>query len=168
MRKDSQISPHGAIRRFRTFEFSSLVVDRGTSDWPTRQQDCLRRQQASCSDGTEELRDIAATSHRFRRPGLTTILRSAGFGESAEPGESTRHQVGGSSYLIAEWEYPEIGVVICHTPSAGHDTVMLDYSVCGPEGEPAVAYIDEDRAPRRVAQSFEEFLTRQVPCGSID
>ncbi|WP_405678215.1 SMI1/KNR4 family protein [Streptomyces sp. NBC_01511] len=75
---------------------------------------------------------------------------------------------GGSSHLIAEWEYPEIGVVICDTPSAGHDTVMLDYSECGPEGEPAVAYIDEDRVPRQVAQSFDEFLTRLVPCGSID
>ncbi|MFC8271391.1 SMI1/KNR4 family protein [Streptomyces sp. NPDC057271] len=74
----------------------------------------------------------------------------------------------GSSYLIAEWEYPDIGVVICDTPSAGHDTVMLDYSECGPEGEPAVAYIDEDRVPRRVAQSFDEFLARLVPCASID
>ncbi|MGW2597331.1 SMI1/KNR4 family protein [Streptomyces klenkii] len=74
----------------------------------------------------------------------------------------------GSSYLIAEWGYPEIGVVICDTPSAGHDTVMLDYSECGPDGEPAVAYIDEDRIPRRVAQSFGEFFARLIPCGSID
>jgi hypothetical protein len=74
----------------------------------------------------------------------------------------------GSSYLIAEWEYPEIGVVICDMPSGGHDTVMLDYSDCGPEGEPAVAYIDEDRIPRRVAQSFDEFLARLAPCGSFD
>ncbi|MBW5481908.1 SMI1/KNR4 family protein [Streptomyces bambusae] len=73
----------------------------------------------------------------------------------------------GSSYLIEEWEYPEIGVVICDMPSAGHGTVMLDYSECGPEGEPAVAYVDEDRVPRRVAQSFGEFLARLVPCDSI-
>lgn len=70
----------------------------------------------------------------------------------------------GSAYLIAEWEYPDIGVVICDTPSAGHDTVMLDYSECGPEGEPAVAYIDEDRVPRRVATSFDEFLARLRSC----
>ncbi|MCT9078512.1 SMI1/KNR4 family protein [Streptomyces fulvoviolaceus] len=74
----------------------------------------------------------------------------------------------GSSYLIAEWRYPDIGVVICDTPSAGHDTVMLDYSGCGPEGEPSVAYIDEDRIPRKVAESFEEFLARLVPCGSLN
>ncbi|WP_331462013.1 SMI1/KNR4 family protein [Streptomyces sp. KMM 9044] len=70
----------------------------------------------------------------------------------------------GSSYLISEWDYPEIGVVICDTPSGGHDTVMLDYSECGSEGEPSIAYIDEDRIPRRVALSFDEFLARLVPC----
>lgn len=70
----------------------------------------------------------------------------------------------GSAYLITEWEYPEIGVVICHLPSAGHDTVMLDYSGCGPEGEPSIAYIDEDRIPRHVANSFEEFIAQLVLC----
>lgn len=74
----------------------------------------------------------------------------------------------GSSYLISEWGYPEIGVVICETPSAGHDTVMLDYSECGLQGEPAVVYVDEDRVPRRIAQSFGEFLARLVPCGSLE
>ncbi|MFF3275900.1 SMI1/KNR4 family protein [Streptomyces chrestomyceticus] len=73
----------------------------------------------------------------------------------------------GSSHLIAEWEYPEIGVVFCDTPSAGHDTVMLDYSECGPKGEPAIAYIDEDRVPRRIAESFDEFLARLIPCSSF-
>ncbi|MFE1397034.1 SMI1/KNR4 family protein [Nocardiopsis dassonvillei] len=75
---------------------------------------------------------------------------------------------GGSAYLITEWNYPEIGVVICDTPSAGHDTVMLDYSECGPEGEPVIAYIDKDRIPRRVAQSFGDFLARLTNCGSSD
>ena len=60
----------------------------------------------------------------------------------------------GSTYLISEWDYPEIGIVICAMPSGGHDAVMLDYSESGPEGEPAVACIDEDRIPRRVAGSF--------------
>lgn len=74
----------------------------------------------------------------------------------------------GSSYLIAEWGYPEIGVVICDTPSAGHDTVMLDYSGSGHGAEPAVVYVGEDRIPQRVARSFDEFLARLVPCGSLD
>jgi hypothetical protein len=69
----------------------------------------------------------------------------------------------GSADLIAEWDYPEIGVVICDMPSGGHDAVMLDYSECGPSGEPSVAYIDEDRVPRRVAESFQNFLDRLVP-----
>ncbi|MEW2505684.1 SMI1/KNR4 family protein [Amycolatopsis sp. NPDC047767] len=64
----------------------------------------------------------------------------------------------GSAYLIAEWDYPDVGVVIGTTPSGGHDTVMLDYSASGPAGEPAVVYVDEDRVPRRVAGSFAEFL----------
>jgi hypothetical protein len=42
--------------------------------------------------------------------------------------------------------------------------VLLDYSESGPEGEPAVVYVDEDRVPRRIADSFDEFLQRLVPC----
>ncbi|NUT17816.1 MAG: SMI1/KNR4 family protein [Hamadaea sp.] len=70
----------------------------------------------------------------------------------------------GSAYLVAEWGYPEVGVVVCAMPSGGHDAVMLDYSECGPVGEPAVAYVDEDRVPRRVAASFAEFLGMLVAC----
>ncbi|WP_242903856.1 SMI1/KNR4 family protein [Actinomadura terrae] len=68
----------------------------------------------------------------------------------------------GSACLIREWGYPDIGVVVFMTPSAGHDAVMLDYSGCGPLGEPAVAYVDEDRVPRPVANSFHEFIERLV------
>lgn len=68
------------------------------------------------------------------------------------------HSGQGSADQVAEWGYPDIGLVICDMPSGGHDTVMLDYSGCGPDGEPAVAYVDEDRAPKRVAESFREFL----------
>lgn len=70
----------------------------------------------------------------------------------------------GSIDLIAEWGYPEIGVVICDMPSAGHDAVMLDYSANEGGGGPAVAYIDEDRAVRRLAESFEDFWNRLVSC----
>ncbi|WP_369033335.1 SMI1/KNR4 family protein [Streptomyces adonidis] len=70
--------------------------------------------------------------------------------------------------MIAEWKYPKIGVVFGVTPSAGHDTVMLDFSACGPLGQPSVAYIDEDRVPRRIASSFEEFLHGLVSCRTYD
>ena len=68
--------------------------------------------------------------------------------------------VGGSRYLIEEWEHPPIGVVFAVCPSGGHDTVMLDYTQAGSGGEPTVAYVDEDRAPRTIAASFEDFVTR--------
>jgi len=68
----------------------------------------------------------------------------------------------GSAYTIAEWRYPDIGVVICDTPSAGHDTVMLDYSVCGSQGEPSVVYVDEDRELLPLARTFAEFCAGLV------
>jgi SMI1-KNR4 cell-wall len=70
----------------------------------------------------------------------------------------------GSSDLISEWGYPEVGLVICDMPSGGHDAVMLDYSEAGPEGEPCVVYVDEDRIPRRIANSFDQFVTILVSC----
>ncbi|MFR9780494.1 SMI1/KNR4 family protein, partial [Micromonospora sp. MS34] len=73
-----------------------------------------------------------------------------------------------SADLVAEWGYPDVGVVIGVTPAAGHDTVMLDYSVCGPQGEPAVAYVDEDRVPRRVAGSFAELIGGLVSCEAFE
>lgn len=70
----------------------------------------------------------------------------------------------GSSQMIAEWGYPDIGVVVCDMPSAGHDAVMLDYSQCGPQGEPSVVYIDEDRSVKPVAPTFAAFLGALQEC----
>jgi len=64
----------------------------------------------------------------------------------------------GSDYMIREWGYPDIGLVVGVTPSAGHDTVMLDYRDCDPDSEPRVVYVDEDRIPRIVAESFGAFI----------
>jgi hypothetical protein len=64
-------------------------------------------------------------------------------------------------------DYPDIGVVIGVTPMAGPDTVMLDYSSVGPGGEPAVVYVGEDRVPRRVADSFGEFVDGLVSCDTF-
>ena len=69
-----------------------------------------------------------------------------------------------SADLIEEWDYPQVGVVLGVTAMAGPDTVMLDYSASGPEGEPAVVYVGEDRVPQRVADSFGEFMEGLVPC----
>ncbi len=72
----------------------------------------------------------------------------------------------GSAYMVAEWGYPEVGVVICSTPSGGHDTVMLDYTT---GGEPAVVYVDEwePRVAQRIADSFAEFLDKLVACPDV-
>jgi len=69
----------------------------------------------------------------------------------------------GSCYLIEEWGYPDIGIVICGCPSAGHDTVMLDYSDCGEKGEPKVVHVDTETkngAPEMtfLAKNFETFI----------
>lgn len=73
-----------------------------------------------------------------------------------------------SDYMVEEWGYPRIGVAICTMPSGGHDTVMLDYSTVGPQGEPSVAYIDEDRVPQQIASSFAEFVAGLRDCSEFD
>jgi hypothetical protein len=70
-----------------------------------------------------------------------------------------------SPAVIEEWGYPRIGVVVCETPSAGHDTVMLDYSRALPE--PEVAYIGEDRVPRVVAPTFAALLDLLAGCDRL-
>lgn len=66
----------------------------------------------------------------------------------------------GSNFMIQEWGYPEIGVCIADTPSAGHEMVMLDYSSCGKQGEPQVVYVDQenDYSIIVLAKDFETFI----------
>jgi hypothetical protein len=70
----------------------------------------------------------------------------------------------GSQFMIDEWEYPAIGICICDCPSAGHDMIMLDYRECGPEGEPTVVHVDQERDYRMtfLAKDFESFI-----CGLV-
>ena len=45
------------------------------------------------------------------------------------------------------------------TPTAGHDAIMLDYSVRGPRGEPRVVHVEpEDDTSAILATDFEAFL----------
>lgn len=66
----------------------------------------------------------------------------------------------GSQFMIDEWQFPEIGVVICDCPSAGHDVIMLDYRKCGKEGEPEVVHVDQEFDYRItfLAKDFETFI----------
>ncbi len=73
----------------------------------------------------------------------------------------------GSADMIKEWDYPDVGVIICEMPSAGHDTIMLDYRECGADGDPAVVYVDEDRRPQLLARTFSEFVDGLVSCDAF-
>ncbi|QDS36963.1 SMI1/KNR4 family protein [Brevibacillus brevis] len=66
----------------------------------------------------------------------------------------------GSQFMIEDWGYPDIGVVICDCPSAGHDVVMLDYRACGRDGEPEVIHVDQesDYEITFLAENFEAFI----------
>jgi len=68
----------------------------------------------------------------------------------------------GSQYLVEEWDYPDVGVVIS---SDGHTAFMLDYSHCGGGGEPRVIWVDTgtDSGSAGVsvlAADFASFLAR--------
>ncbi|WP_234637532.1 SMI1/KNR4 family protein [Delftia tsuruhatensis] len=66
----------------------------------------------------------------------------------------------GSTFMRDEWGYPAWGVGIGDTPSAGHEQPMLDYRECGPQGEPSVVHVDQERDYRVtfVAPDFASFI----------
>ncbi|GHS89188.1 hypothetical protein FACS189487_08940 [Campylobacterota bacterium] len=67
-----------------------------------------------------------------------------------------------TKFMIEEWGYPEIGIIICDCPSAGHDSIMLDYRDCGKEGEPQVVHVDvemnDESTITFLAKDFETFI----------
>ena len=71
----------------------------------------------------------------------------------------------GSQFMISEWGYPPIGIYFADCPSAGHDMLCLDYSACGPTGEPRVVHVDQelDYAITHVADTFEQFVRGLEP-----
>ena len=90
------------------------------------------------------------------------------FGVGFERGIDGEHE---SRYMIREWGYPDVGVVIADTPSAGHDTVMLDYSECGPQGEPRVIHVEtesDEPVVTVLAPDFETFANGLVDCYKYD
>jgi len=66
----------------------------------------------------------------------------------------------GSAFWIKTWQYPKIGVYFADCPSGGHDMLCLDYSLCGPRGEPQIAHIDQEVDFRKtiIAKNFTEFI----------
>lgn len=66
----------------------------------------------------------------------------------------------GSKFWLSEWGYPDIGIVICDTMSGGHDLIFLDYSDCGPEGEPCVVHVNQesDYEITYLADNFKDFI----------
>lgn len=66
----------------------------------------------------------------------------------------------GSQFMIDEWNYPADGIYVCDCPSAGHDMILLDYSECGPQGEPQVVHVDQENNYKKtfLAKDFETFI----------
>ncbi|HMU84832.1 MAG TPA: SMI1/KNR4 family protein [Leptospiraceae bacterium] len=68
----------------------------------------------------------------------------------------------GSRFMLEEWGYPNIGIVICSCPSAGHDAIMLDYSSSGNTGEPQVVHVNVETGGEPeitfLAKDFETFI----------
>jgi len=75
----------------------------------------------------------------------------------------------GTRHMIEQAGLPEIGIVVGMTTTAGHDAIMLDYSVCGPQGEPRVVFVDpEDDVSDVLAPDFASFLRGLVDCRPYD
>jgi hypothetical protein len=67
----------------------------------------------------------------------------------------------GNSFMMKNWGYPNIGIIICDSPSVGHDAVMLDYRQCGKNGEPEVIHVDVENSTPKITwltDNFESFI----------
>lgn len=102
------------------------------------------------------------TNHRTCEPTSWSHNHIAITGLYSIGNASTYSLCGGfsSQFWVEEWGYPAIGVYFADCPSAGHDMLCLDYSECGPTGEPRVVHVDQelDYKVTVVAPSFESFV----------
>jgi len=75
----------------------------------------------------------------------------------------------GHKLWIEKWRYPNIGIAICGTVCGGHDIIFLDYSDCGPEGEPCVVNIDQeaDYEITYLADNFKDLLNNWSKVGCV-
>ena len=66
----------------------------------------------------------------------------------------------GSKFRIDEWGYPSYGIYFGDTLSGGHELFLMDYRVCGKDGEPEILLIDQECDYRItfVAKDFETFI----------
>jgi len=77
----------------------------------------------------------------------------------------------GSQHFIREWGYPKLGIVFAHSPTAGHDAFMFDYSSSGARGEPTVIHVDVTHGGPAVtwlAADFAAFVRGLVDEGRYD
>ncbi|MFG6476948.1 SMI1/KNR4 family protein [Microbacterium sp. P06] len=76
-------------------------------------------------------------------------------------GRTSRYSLAGelgATFMREEWGYPDWGIGIADTPTAGHEQIMLDYRACGPDGEPRVVYVDQED-DYRVTELAPDFAT---------
>ena len=75
-----------------------------------------------------------------------------------------------NQFMKNDWGYPDIGVAICDTPSAGHEMIFLDYRECGRQGEPKVVHIDQelDYEITLLADNFEDFIRGLVDSEELE
>lgn len=66
----------------------------------------------------------------------------------------------GSNFWVEEWGYPKIGIALCDTISGGHHMIFLDYSDCGPQGEPCVVEVNQESNYEitYLADNFQSFV----------
>jgi hypothetical protein len=73
----------------------------------------------------------------------------------------------GSRHMIEQGGFPDVGIFVGWTPTAGHDGIFLDYRECGTSGEPRVIYLDaeaDESESQILAPNFATFLQGLVDC----